>query len=187
MTRWTLLIFNLVAFDVCWTIAMFGASRWWWWAGPLVIAASLAVHLRASPVPGREAAVIFAGALVGALLDWTAVALGLFSHHATSTAAFLLVFFSLWVNFGTTLRPSLRWMWRRPWLAAVVGGVGGPMAYWVGSRLGAISLRQPMELTLVWVAAQYAIATPLWMLAADRVIAPPAGTSRPRTVPAATQ
>lgn len=186
MTRWTLIIFNLVAFDVCWTLAMLGASRSWWWCGPLVIAASLAIQLRASPSPRREAAIIFAGALVGTLLDWTAVALGLFSHEGRSTAAFLVIFFSLWLNFGTTLRPALRWMWRRPALAAALGGVGGPMAYWLGARLGAISITQPMALTLAWVAVQYALATPLWMRAADRFIAPPAGTDPPPTGPAAT-
>lgn len=103
--------------------------------------------------------------------------MGWFHYASESRAQFLIMFFMLWVNFGTTLSPSLRWMWRRPLLAGALGAIGGPVAYWVGSRIGAISLAEAEWKGLVWVAVQYAIVLPAWMLVASLVIGAQGGRS----------
>ena len=38
---------------------------------------------------------------------------------------------------------ELRWLWNRPGLAALLGLVGGPLAWWAGDRLGALDLVAP--------------------------------------------
>lgn len=187
MSRWPAIAVNVVAFDALWTLALLGAGRPWWWVAPVAIGASAAAQVRRSPAPAREAGVILAGAAVGVALDWVGSGLGLFAYRGQSPGEFLVVFASLWVNFGTTLRPSLSWMWRRPMLAALLGAAGGPMAYWVGSRIGAITLGESVWKPLVWVGAQYAVVLPVWMLAAARLITAPAGTGPGRTEPGATR
>lgn len=187
MKRWLPITINLVAFDALWTVAMFGSGKPWWWAAPALIALSMVGQLRFSPSPRREASLILAGAFLGTSLDWLGASRGLFHYCSGSRAQFLIVFSMLWVNFGTSLRPSLRWMWRRPALAAALGAIGGPAAYWVGSRIGAISFAEPEWKGLAWVAAQYGVLLPAWMLAADRVIGQPGGTSPRPSAPGATR
>lgn len=187
MSRWLAITINVVAFDALWTLSMFGAGRPWWWAAPALIVLSMVGQLRVSPSPRPEACVILGGAIIGTGLDWLGAALGWFQNASESRAQFLIVFFMLWVNFGTTLRPSFRWMWRRPVLAAVFGMIGGPAAYWVGSRIGAITLAEPEWKGLVWVAAQYGIAIPVWMLVANRVIGEQPETDLQPTGPGVTR
>jgi len=187
LIRWLAITINVVAFDALWTLAMFGAGKPWWWAAPALIVLSTVGQLRLSPSSCREACVILAGAFFGTSLDWLGASLGWFHFSSGSRAQFLIMFFMLWVNFGTTLRPSLRWMWRRPLLAGVLGAIGGPVAYWVGSRIGAITLAEPEWRGLVWVAVQYGIALPVWMVVANRVIGEQGGTGLRPSVPGATR
>lgn len=176
MKRWLTILLNLVAYDACWTVAMFGAGRAWWWAGPVLIVLSTAGQLLLGPSPARLGAIILAGSAVGVISDIAASALGLFTFNG-SRAQFVLVFFALWINFGTTLTPTLRFLWRRPLGAALLGAVGGPLAYWVGRKIGAITLADNQLAPLAWCSVQYGLLTPLWMLSADRFFraeAPPA-------------
>lgn len=169
MKRWLTIILNLVAFDVCWAAAMLSAAKPWWWIGPALIALSAAGQLLLRPAPLLLAAVLVGGSAVGVLTDLLAASLGLFAFNG-GQGRFALVFFALWLNFGTTLTPSLRFLWRRPLAAALLGGFGGPLAYLAGHELGAITLADDRLPTLAWVAAQYALLTPLWMRAAERFV-----------------
>jgi len=55
----------------------------------------------------------------------------------TSAAPYWIV--AMWMLFGTTLNVSMNWLKGRPVLAFVFGLVGGPLAYYTGFKLGAIS------------------------------------------------
>jgi hypothetical protein len=67
---------------------------------------------------------------------------------------------ALWANFAATLNVSLGALRARPWLAALLGGLGGPLAYWGGAGLGAMRLVEPLPALLV-LAAGWAALTPL--------------------------
>jgi hypothetical protein len=172
---------NIVLFDALWTLAVLGAGKPWWWAAPVLIVASAAAQLRRSPAPGAEALLIVVGAIAGVALDVAANALGMFRHAFASQAQFIVVFTSLWVNFGTTLRPSLRWLWRRPALGALLGGAFGPLAYWTAARIGAIEPTEPSWRAFVWCGVQYALALPLWCAAASFAFRSVPRSDRPRS------
>ncbi len=184
MKRWLPIIANVVLFDALWTLAVLGAGKPWWWAAPVLIVLSGTIQLRWSPAPRTEAIVILLGATIGVALDALANTLGLFRYCSPSRLEFFLVFISLWINFGTTLRPSLSWMWTRPVIAAVLGGIGGPLAYWMAMRLGAITPNEPSWRALAWCGAQYALALPLWMLAASTLIPASRAPTPPSSAPA---
>ncbi len=170
MKRWLPIITNVVLFDALWTLAVLGAGRPWWWGAPVLILLSAVMQLRWSPAPRFEALLILLGAAAGVSLDILSNTLGLFHYSSPYRPEFILVFFALWINFGTTLRPSFRWAWRRPVVAATLGGIGGPLAYWTAARLGAVMASEPAWRFFAWSAAQYALALPLWMLAAAALI-----------------
>lgn len=177
MKRWVPIAVNTVAFNALWAVIVLGAARPWWWVGPALVGLSAAAQLMIfSPRPAREAAVIAGGAMIGVGLDSAGAALGMYRYAGGSAGEFLAVFTALWVNFGTTLRPGLSWMWRRPLVAAAFGGIGGVFSYWAAARIGAVRFDEHGWSGLWWVAAQFAVAVPAWMLAADAALSAPAGT-----------
>lgn len=185
MKRPLIIFVNVIAFHLCWTVTIVGTSRTWWWAGPLLIGASAVMQTRHSRTPRREWLVIIAGAISGVALDALGVACGMFRFHG-SAMQFAIIFAALWINFGTIVRPSLHWLWNRPLLAAMLGALAAPLNYWAAARLGAIAFIEPSWHGLIWVAGQYALLLPLWMVAAPRLTAAPAGTARRSIEPAMT-
>jgi hypothetical protein len=67
----------------------------------------------------------------------------------------------MWMNFALTLNVALRWLHGRYWLAAVLGVVGGPLAYLAGLRLGAATLAAPAPVAYTVIAVTWAVAVPL--------------------------
>jgi hypothetical protein len=67
---------------------------------------------------------------------------------------------ALWANFATTLNLSLAGLQTRPWLAALLGLVGGPLAYWGGAGLGAMTFVAPLP-ALIALGLGWALLTPL--------------------------
>jgi hypothetical protein len=75
---------------------------------------------------------------------------------------------ALWIGFATLPRFSLAWLRGKPWLAALLGGVAGPLSYLAGVRLGAVAVGAHPLLTFGVLAAEYALVTPLLLLLAPR-------------------
>jgi hypothetical protein len=171
--RWLPSILNVVLFDALWTLAVLGAGKPWWWAAPVLILLSALIQLRFSPVARAEGLLILIGAAAGTSLDVLCRSLNLFHFASASHAEFILIYFALWINFGATLRPSFQWAWKRPFLASLLGAIGGPFADWTATRLGAVTPIEPAWRYFAWSAAQFALALPLWMLAASAFIPTP--------------
>ena len=66
----------------------------------------------------------------------------------------------LWVNFATLINVSLNWLHGKYLLAAILGAVGGPLAYWAGDRLGAIEIAQPLVVPLLAIGLAWGMVTP---------------------------
>lgn len=187
MSRLLPILVNVALFNALWAVTIAGAGESWWWAGPALIAVSAAAQLLLfSPSVRRDAMLILCGAAGGVLLDWIAVSAGAYRFLGGSTGTFVIVFAALWINFGTTLRPSLSWIWPRPALAAVLGAIGGVTTYWIASRMGAIEWGEPSMRGMLWVGAQYAIALPALTITARRLDRGRGGIDHQPPRPAAT-
>jgi hypothetical protein len=77
---------------------------------------------------------------------------------------------ALWVNFALVLNVALSWLQGRWLLAAVLGFLGGPAAYYSGQRLGAVGLAPPLWRSLLTLGGGWAVAIPvlLWVARALR-------------------
>ena len=113
-----------------------------------------------------------AAALTGLLLDTLFLQFGVldYAHPLPSSemAPFWIVV--MWMNFALTLNLSMRWLQGRYALAAVLGLVGGPLAYIAGVELGAADWGMDMTSALVVIGIAWALAVPLLSGFARRMV-----------------
>ena len=74
----------------------------------------------------------------------------------------------MWMLFATTLNVSLRWLKQRPELAAALGVVAGPAAYFSGYRLGGVEIPDLLPAMSV-LALGWAILMPVLMALSNRL------------------
>jgi hypothetical protein len=156
---------NFVLFQAGWLACVYGAANGHAAEGALVAMLIVAWHVARAAKPAREAAIAAIAALFGAVFESVLVALGWMQVEA---GVYWLV--ALWALFATTLNGSLRMLQPRPWLAAALGAVGGPLAYYAGARLGALQLVEPLAM-IATLALAWALATPLLLTLARRLAA----------------
>lgn len=154
---------NLLLYQVLWLACLIGAGRGWPWLGVVTAVVVIAVHLSLTRDRRSDAMLIIAGAVIGYVADSILVLAGLmrFPVHAQLLGPSPLWMVALWAGFATTLNGSLSLLRGRPIVAAVLGLVGGPMAYIAGEKLGAIEIGSPRGWGLLAIAAEWAIALPL--------------------------
>lgn len=162
---------NIVAFQLCWFASVLGAAAGQPWLGPLFAAVWLPLHIRATgSFMGVEAKLIIAAGALGYVLDSLVVLAGgmSFPSQAQLGAPTTLWMVTLWLGFAATLRHALGWVRERYLLGAILGAMAGPLAYWSGSKLGAVELGQTGT-SLVMVGLEWAVAMPLLLLLVARL------------------
>lgn len=162
---------NLAAIQICWFASVLGAAKGMPWLGPLFACVWLPLHVRAAgPFAGIELKLVLAAGALGYVLDSILVLAGAmsFPEQARLGAPSTLWMVALWFGFSATLRHSLGWIRGRYVLAAALGAVAGPFAYWGGSRLGAVVLTDTVP-SLAFIAVEWLIAMPLLLLLVARL------------------
>jgi hypothetical protein len=161
---------NFLLFQLGWFACVLGAARGLPWAGVIAATVIVAWHLLRAAQPRHELALVAVAALLGALFEtllaqsgWVRFGTGVL---VAGTAPYWMV--ALWALFATTLNVSLRWLRPHRWLAALLGALGGPAAYYAGARLGALEL-PAAGAALGAIAAGWALLTPLLLRAARRL------------------
>ena len=163
---------SLIGYQLVWFAAVIGAGRGLSWpgvAGMLVYAGCqllLARHWRLDLT-------LMATALVfGFMLDGGLIRAGLASYAApwpnlAIAPAWIL---ALWMAFALTFGQSLAWLQTRLWLAALLGLIGGPIAYFGAARgWHVVSFAAPAWHGLLWLGAGCALAAPALAWMARRV------------------
>lgn len=164
-----LLFVNFAAFQAGWFAAVLGAANDMPWAGPLVIAAVIALHLRIARYPRQELALILACGLIGAVTDSVLVAAGWVAYPAGSiidnAAPYWIV--AMWMLFATTLNVSLGWLKPRKIVGALFGLLGGPLAYYTGFKLGGIEFVN-FNAAIIALGIAWGAVTPVLLILAER-------------------
>ena len=156
------ILVNALAFQMGWLACVLGGANQLPWAGTLVAAFIIAWHLSQAKRPGREFALLAVAGVLGAVWDSLLVAAGLLSYPSgtllAGTAPYWIV--AMWVLFASTLNVSLRWLRGRWTLAALLGALGGPLAYYAGAGLDGVEVTVPW-LAFGALAAGWAVLMPL--------------------------
>lgn len=173
----TAIVLNAVAYQLVWFATVFGAGHGLWWAGPLAALAFAALHLGAVVRDRGErrrdlallAAAVTCGLLIDGALSGSGTVVFAADDPALPSGGAPLWMLTLWASFALTLRHSLRAVTARPVLAALLGAIGGPLAYLGAARAsGAVSFPEPSGTTLVMLGGGWCLALGLLALFASR-------------------
>lgn len=164
-------LLNVVVFQLGWFACVLGAARGQPLVGLATAAVAIVLHLfLAGSARAREGLLVAGVALAGAAWESLVAGLGLVVHpEGSGFVGFVpLWIVALWALFATTLTVSMRWLFGRPALAVVAGAVGGPMAWFSGARLGAVTFPDPV-VALAVESAGWALLLPLLVRSAERL------------------
>jgi hypothetical protein len=160
---------NFVAFQAGWLACVLSAAAGRPSLGVLTAAAVILLHLYLATHVAAEVRLIALAAGIGVIFDSLLVMSGWVSYPSGMVATFAAPYWIpvMWALFATTLNVSLSWLKRSLGLAAVLGGLCGPLSYLAGAKLGGIEL-VALEPALLALAAGWAAALPLLAVAARR-------------------
>lgn len=138
---------------------------------PSLLAVVLHLVLTGRGARGREALLSLAAAPVGGVVEALLMHMGITSYAAGATMAGLPPAFmiGLWMAFATFINVSLAWLKPRLALAALLGAVASGPSYLAGSKLGALTLAEPVWQSLMAIGAIWAVAFPLLVIVARRL------------------
>lgn len=154
---------NLVGFQLVWMAAVGGAAQGWWWAGPAALALFAGWQLAVSPMRRSDLRLMALCAALGLAIDSLWVQAGFMRFDAALPDPRLAPVWivAMWVGFALTVNHSLAGLKPLPWLGALLGLLGGPLAYWAAeSAWGAVEIsHSPWPFLALGVA--WALVTPL--------------------------
>lgn len=164
------MLINIIGFKVGWVSSVMGAASQMPWLGPAVFALVVFVHLRQARRPDLEAGLVIAAGAIGICFDSFIVAMGWVTYPSGQFSPMLAPYWivTMWMLFATTLNRSMAWLKGRTALAAVLGGIAGPVSYYAGQKLGGIEFAEPVA-ALSALAVGWAIIMPLLMVLAERL------------------
>lgn len=163
---------NLIGFQLVWMATVAGAAHGLWWAGPVAVAGFAAWQLPLSSAPRADLKLMGIAAVAGFAIDSALVLSGLIRFHTSVPWDFAAPVWivALWVAFALTLNHSMASLKRRPWLAMLLGLLGGPLAYWAAARVwAAVDLNGGTLLALAVIGLVWAALTPFLLNLADRL------------------
>ena len=160
---------NLIAFQLGWFACVLGGAHGWPWLGVAVTAVAIALHLYRAARPRLEAVLIGLSGLLGfvadSLLTWTGLLHFPSGQFHADLAPYWMV--AMWMLFATTFNVALGWLKPRLGLAALLGMIAGPLAYYGGAQLGGVAFDNPV-VSLLAVAGVWTLAMPMLLVIASR-------------------
>lgn len=161
-----LLVVNALLFNIGWAACVLLRDH----IALLVALCIVLFHLIAVTRLRREWLFIAAVAVLGLAVDRALLESGLLLPVAAEVSAVLWMG-ALWPMLATTLNHSLAMLKYRILLAALVGAVAGPFAYWTAVRLGAAEAGFTLPVFVLSLALLWALILPLLYLLAAKLIA----------------
>src|SRR5580658_3552583 len=163
-------IANAVGYQLVWIVSVSGASRGSMYAGPLAVAAFATMVLGFGNHRRADLRLIPLTLAVGLVADSSWIALGWLDFKAPwpSTQLAPEWILGIWVAFSLTLNHSLAFLKHRYALSALLGAIGGPLAYWGASQgLGAVHFDAPASIVLPGLCVAWSLLFPLLVRMAE--------------------
>lgn len=162
---------NICLYQVGWFACVFGAATGHPWLGMSLALGLIAVHLGLSAETRRQLTLMTAAGIIGLTIDTLQLWWGVFRFPNGTIVPWLapLWVVVLWIQFATILPFSLRWLSNRYGLSAVLGFIGGPLAYYAGEAAGAVVFLAPRFPHFLIVGLFWSLALPAVVWVSDRL------------------
>lgn len=154
---------NFLLFQAVWFLCILGAAHEYELLASAIGILCVVANLFLSNDVKSNALLIVKGVLIGIVADTMLIHLDLMTFKTQYwTVVSPLWMWVLWAGFMSTINVSLSWLKPYQLLAALLGGIFGPLSYWAGVRMGAGSFgglySSPIAIGVMWAAV-----TPLLM------------------------
>lgn len=157
-------LINIALFQIGWFACVLSGAANQPLVGVSVALVIIALHLSRAENSKKELFLVLIAMLIGACWDsilvwqnWLGYTSGIV---VTNTAPYWIVV--MWGLFATTLNVSLRWLKNKTIIAAFLGALAGPLAYYGGLKLGAVQFLDT-QMALLSLAVGWAVFTPILM------------------------
>ncbi|MFC1772476.1 DUF2878 domain-containing protein [Pseudomonadota bacterium] len=164
------IIINAVIFQIGWLCCVLAGAHHLPWLGTSIALLIVAWHIGTAGHPRDELLLVLSAGLIGATWDSLLVYAGLLQYPSGTliegTAPHWII--AMWLLFATTLNVSLRWLKQRPLLAAAIGTVAGPAAYFAGYTLGGVQVPD-VTAAMAALALGWALFMPALMIISNRL------------------
>ena len=157
-------LLNYVLFQFGWFVCVLLGTTQYHLIGPLIVALVVAYHLNTLSDPVSEMRLIGFALVLGIIWENLLAISGLLAYpQGQPWGMFAPVWImAMWPLLAITLNLSMRWLKEKYLLAALFGGMGGPMAFLAGERLGAVHIPDTTT-TITVLAIGWAILFPILM------------------------
>ena len=164
-------------FQVAWPACVAGAAYGWGWPGFLVVGALAFWQLHPANRHPLDWTMVWVCLGLGVVLDTLWIQLGLISYAMPWPSphfapAWIML---LWLALALAINHSLQFFKTRLIWAAVFGGIGSPVSYYAGSKLGAAEWVAPVWQVALAVGLSWAILLPalFWLGRTRHELDPP--------------
>lgn len=133
---------NFILFELCWFGSVLGAAHHIGWLGPLLVSVLIPaqIYWLTEKYKAELFFVLLCG-FIGFILETVLINLGVYTPLGSEGVQICPPWMvALWVNFGMLVSLSLSWLKGKYFLAALLGGVAGPLAWWGGQKLDALTM-----------------------------------------------
>lgn len=143
-------VISIVLFQAIWMLCVLAGKPWFVLGIGLLI-----VHFSLTPSAKADAAAMLVIASVGISFDFLLLLLGFYSFYEGHFPLWLAL---LWCAFGATFYHCFGWLTKQGiTMQAVLGGIGGPLSYFTGMKVNAVSFPEPLPITLGVLAVFWAL------------------------------
>ena len=162
-------VLNLFAFNAGWLCCVLAGANHLPWLGTCIAMLVVARHLSLAKDARKELTLVLVAGGIGAVWDSALVYAGILEYPSGTlvegAAPHWIV--AMWLLFATTLNVSLRWLKQRVALAALLGAVCGPAAYYAGYKLGGVQIPD-FALAMTALGCGWALFMPVLMSISNR-------------------
>lgn len=152
---------NFITFELCWFGCVLGAAKEFGWLGPLLVAITVPLQVSFLTLNHKQEYIFVLLCGAGGFVLETVMIMGGVYIPVGGERISPLWMTALWFNFGPLVSLSLSWFKGKYLLTAILGGLAGPMAYWGGDKLGALTLAGDISRGYLPLGILWALALPL--------------------------